>query len=149
LYDTGETFGDAQLVVGAQEAQLGGTSKRAPPKRRSLQAVRQHGRRLQHRRSRRLHDGHRPSGRPDLPARNVRRDRQGGRRTRRSVAAYVARGYRRRIILEIEAGSMGKPNQAIEIKNWQRNAALLIQLGSIKPLWLARKRCAGLTIVWT
>jgi hypothetical protein len=43
------------------------------------------------------------------------------------------------IYLEIEAGSSGKPNQAVEVANWQKMLPFLIQLPGIKPEWLARE----------
>lgn len=41
--------------------------------------------------------------------------------------------------LEIEAGSSGKPNQAVEIRNWKEMLPFLLQMGSIPPTWLARE----------
>ena len=41
--------------------------------------------------------------------------------------------------LDVEAGSTGKPNQAVEINNWKEMLPFLIQLGSIPPTWLARE----------
>jgi hypothetical protein len=41
--------------------------------------------------------------------------------------------------LEIQAGSSGKPNQAIEIRNWKEMLPFLLQMGSIPPTWLARE----------
>jgi hypothetical protein len=43
------------------------------------------------------------------------------------------------IYLEIEAGSTGKPNQAIEVGNWEKMLPLLMQMGGIAPAWLARE----------
>jgi hypothetical protein len=43
------------------------------------------------------------------------------------------------LYLEIEAGSMGKPNQQVEVNNWKQMLPLLIQLPGIKPLWLAKE----------
>jgi len=43
------------------------------------------------------------------------------------------------IYLDIEAGSSGKPNQAVEINNWREMLPFLIQLGSIPSEWLARE----------
>jgi len=42
------------------------------------------------------------------------------------------------VLLEIEAGSMGRPNAAAEIANAQRIYPLLIQIPGIDPLYLAR-----------
>lgn len=41
--------------------------------------------------------------------------------------------------LEVEAGSTGKPNQAIEIQNWKEMLPFLLQMGEIRPSWLARE----------
>lgn len=41
--------------------------------------------------------------------------------------------------LEVEAGSTGKPNQAVEINNWQQMLPFLVQMPSIPPTWLARE----------
>lgn len=43
------------------------------------------------------------------------------------------------VYLEVEAGSSGKPNAAQEIANWERMLPYLIQVGSIRPVWLARE----------
>lgn len=43
------------------------------------------------------------------------------------------------IYLDIEAGSSGKPNQAIEVKNWQMMLPFLVQMPGIDPVWIARE----------
>jgi hypothetical protein len=43
------------------------------------------------------------------------------------------------IVLEVEAGSSGKPNQAVEINNWKEMLPFLIQMPGIQPLWLAKQ----------
>lgn len=43
------------------------------------------------------------------------------------------------LYLEVEAGSSGKPNQAVEVQNWQQLLPMLIQMPGINPLWLARE----------
>jgi len=43
------------------------------------------------------------------------------------------------IFLEVEAGSTGKPNQAVEINNWKQMLPFLIQMPNISPNWLARE----------
>lgn len=45
----------------------------------------------------------------------------------------------RELMLEIQAGSSGRPNQAAEIANLERGAPLLLQLPGISPKPLARK----------
>jgi hypothetical protein len=139
LYDTGETFGDAQLVVGAQEAQLGGTSSSS-----ATEAAIAAG-------SSSTADG---SSIDDLDGFMTVIARSAGQiflreMSEETVKAAVGPGavwphmsladIAGEIYLEIEAGSMGKPNQAVEVKNWQTMLPLLIQMGSIKPLWLAKE----------
>lgn len=43
------------------------------------------------------------------------------------------------LYLEIEAGSTGKPNQATEINNWQQMLPMILQMPGISPTWLARE----------
>lgn len=140
LYDTGETFGDAQLVVGAQEAQLGGTSSKSSATEAAVAAG-----------SASTSDS---SSIDDLDAFMTTVARAAGQillreMSEETVKAAVGPGavwphlsladIAGEVYLEIEAGSMGKPNQAVEVNNWKQMLPLLIQLGSIKPLWLAKE----------
>jgi hypothetical protein len=43
------------------------------------------------------------------------------------------------LMLEIEAGSSGKPNRAADIKNFMDMAPILMQIPGIKPDWLAKE----------
>lgn len=43
------------------------------------------------------------------------------------------------IMLEVEAGSSGRPNRAAEIANFERMAPLIMQIPGINPEWLARE----------
>lgn len=43
------------------------------------------------------------------------------------------------IILEVQAGSSGRPNKAQEIANFERMAPTLLQIPGIKPTWLAKQ----------
>ena len=43
------------------------------------------------------------------------------------------------LILEIEAGSSGRPNKGAEIANFEKIVPLLIQIPGISPEWLARQ----------
>lgn len=43
------------------------------------------------------------------------------------------------VYLEIAMGSTGKPNQAVEIKNWQQIAPILMQIPGIPPQWMAEQ----------
>jgi hypothetical protein len=47
------------------------------------------------------------------------------------------------LFLEVEAGSTGKPNQAIEINNWKKMLPFLIQLGIISRIGSPGRRCAA------
>jgi hypothetical protein len=41
--------------------------------------------------------------------------------------------------LEVEAGSTGKPNQAVEIQNMKDLLPLIMQIPNINPTWLAKQ----------
>lgn len=43
------------------------------------------------------------------------------------------------LMLEVEAGSSGKPNKAAEVKNFMDLAPMLMQIPGIRPDWLARQ----------
>lgn len=43
------------------------------------------------------------------------------------------------LFLEVEAGSTGKPNQAVEVRNWKEMLPFLIQMPGIDPVWLAKE----------
>jgi hypothetical protein len=43
------------------------------------------------------------------------------------------------LFLEVEAGSNGRPNKAIQIQNFERLAPTLLQIPGISPEWLARE----------
>lgn len=53
------------------------------------------------------------------------------------------------VFLEVEAGSSGRPNQAVEIDNFTKMAPIIMQIPGIDPVSSARKRCAAWTIGWT
>ncbi|MDI1263866.1 MAG: hypothetical protein PS018_11475 [bacterium] len=139
LYDTNETFADAQIVVGAQEAQLGGTSNSS-----ATEVAISAG-------TTNTADG---SSIDDLDGFMTIVARAAGQILLREMSEETVKAQAGpgavwphlsladiagEVFLEIEAGSMGKPNQAFEIKNWKEMLPLLIQMGSIKPLWLARE----------
>lgn len=139
LYDTNEAFTDAQLVVGAQEAQMGGTSSSS-----ATEVAIAAG-------STSTSDS---SSVDDLDAFMTVIARAAGQiflreMSEETVKAQVGPGamwphmtladIAGEVFLEIEAGSMGKPNQAVETKNWREMLPMLIQLPGIKPMWLARE----------
>ena len=43
------------------------------------------------------------------------------------------------VYLEVEAGSSGKPNQAVEVDNFQKMAPFIMQTPGINPGWLAKE----------
>ena len=43
------------------------------------------------------------------------------------------------VYLEVEAGSSGKPNQAVEIDNWQKMAPFIMQTPGLNPNWVAKE----------
>jgi len=43
------------------------------------------------------------------------------------------------LLLEVEAGSSGRPNRATEIANIERLAPLLLQMPGVKPAWLVKQ----------
>lgn len=139
LYDTGESTADAQLVVGAQTASLGGSGNTSATQS-ALSAD-----------STSAGDG---SSIDDLDAFMTIIARAAGQillkeMSEETVMAQVGPGafwpheslaeIAGEVYLEIEAGSMGKPNQAVEVNNWKQMLPLLIQMGGIKPLWLAKE----------
>lgn len=139
LYETGQIFGDVQLVVGTQEAQFGGVSK-ATATESAIAAN-----------SSASSDG---SSIDDLDAFLTLIARAAGQILQREatpeiVTKVVGPGafwpeltlseIADEVYLEVEAGSTGKPNQAIEISNWQKMLPLLLQMPNIDPTWLARE----------
>lgn len=45
----------------------------------------------------------------------------------------------RELMLEVEAGSNGRPNKAIQIQNFERLAPILLQIPGMNPEWLAKE----------
>lgn len=140
LYDTNEVMLDAQLVVGAQEAQLGGTSSKSSATEAAIAAGTSN-----------TSDG---SSVDDLDAFVTAVARASGmillkEMSEESVKRVVGPGamwphlqlsdIADELYLEIEAGSMGKPNQQVEVNNWKQMLPFLIQLPGIKPLWLTKE----------
>ncbi|MCW4115664.1 hypothetical protein NPA31_011885 [Aurantimonas sp. MSK8Z-1] len=139
LYETGPLFSDMQLVVGTQEAQLGGVSK-ASATETAIAAS-----------SSASANG---SSVDDLDAFLTMVARAAGQiflreMSEEQVKQIVGPGavwphltlqeIAGEVFLEVEAGSTGKPNQAVEIQNWKEMLPFLIQLPGINPTWLARE----------
>lgn len=139
LYDTNEVFADTQMVVGAQEAQFGGVSK-ATATETAIAAG-----------SSNSADG---SSIDDLDAFLTDIARAAGQimlgeYSTEKVIAIVGPGavwpdmtlgeIAGEVYLEIEAGSTGKPNQAVEVANMQRLLPLLMQIPGVQPMWLVKQ----------
>jgi hypothetical protein len=139
LYDTNEVFTDTQLVVGAQEAQFGGVSK-ATATESAIAAN-----------SSNSSDG---SSIDDLDSFLTTIARASGQIMLREmspekVAEIAGPGavwpemtlaeIANEIFLEVEAGSTGKPNQAVEINNWKQMLPLVMQIPGIDPTWLLKQ----------
>ncbi len=139
LYDTNEVFTDMQMVAGAQSAQLGGLSKATATESAIAES------------SSATSDG---SSVDDLDAFLTVIARAGGQillkeMSEETVMETVGPGafwphmslaeIAGEVYLEVEAGSSGKPNQAVEMNNWEKMLPFLIQMGSIQPMWLAKE----------
>ena len=139
LYETGQLFTDMQLVAGTQEAQLGATAggtatESAIAANASASA-----------------DG---SSVDDLDGFLSTVARAVGQILLREMSPeYVTRvvgpgavwpqmslsDIAEEVFLEIEAGSSGKPNRAVELENWNKMMPFIIQMPGIKPEFLLRE----------
>lgn len=139
LYETGQTFSDLQLVVGAQEASFGAVAKATATESSIAESSR---------------IASVDSNVDDLDAFLTRLARASGQillkelspETVTKIAGPGAvwpqmtlEDIAQELYLEIEAGSSGKPNQAQEIRNWKEMLPFLIQMPNIQPTWLARE----------
>lgn len=139
LYDTGEIISDVQLVGGMQESNYGGVAK-ATATESAIAAN-----------SSASTDG---SAIDDLDSFLTCIARSGGQILLREMSEEKVREVvgpgavwphltlvqiASEVFLEVEAGSSGKPNQAIEIENFTKMAPMLVQIPGIQPLWLARE----------
>ncbi len=139
LYDVNEIMSDMQVVVGAQQAQLGGVSNSTATEA-GIAAN-----------STATASG---SNIDDMDGFLTRLARMSGQvllreMTPEYVQKVVGPGalwptlddqtIAEELFLEVEAGSTGKPNQAMEIANWERLLPSLLQMPSINPLWLAKE----------
>lgn len=139
LYDTGEIFSDMQLIGGSQEANYGGIAK-ATATESAISAG-----------ATNASDG---SSIDDLDSFLTVIARASGQILQREMSPEKVReivgpgavwpdmslaDIAGEVFLEVEAGSTGKPNQAIEVANMQRLLPLLLQMPEINPTWLARE----------
>lgn len=139
LYDTGEIFADVELTVGRQQASFGGLAK-ATATESAISAS-----------SLATADG---SNVDDLDAFLTAVARGSAQILMREMDAQIVTqtvgpgaiwidqtttDIFDEMTLEVQAGSSGKPNQAVEINNWKEMLPFLLQMGSIPPNWLARE----------
>ncbi|TGT76152.1 MULTISPECIES: hypothetical protein [unclassified Mesorhizobium] len=139
LYETGQLFSDIQLVVGSSESQFGLTGK-ATATGESIAAN-----------ASASADG---SSIDDLDAFLTVVARASGQILMKEMSPehvmevagpgavwppMTLEQIADEIFLEVEAGSTGKPNQAVEINNWKEMLPFLIQMPGISPNWLARE----------
>lgn len=139
LYDVSPFFDDVQRSVGAQEANLGGTSNASATETSIAE-------------SSRLATS--ASAVDDLDELLTALARDGGRvllteMAPETVLEIVGPGavwprvnadeIARELYLEVEAGSTGRPNQAQEIQNAERVVPLLTMIPGINPEWLAKE----------
>lgn len=140
LYDTGEIMQDMELVVGRSQTNMGGLSKKATATGEAISAG-----------ATAASDN---SGVDDLDAflsaiargaAQILMREMSEEKVRESVGvgavwpAQTMTQISEELSLEVEAGSSGKPNQAVEINNWERLLPSLMQMGGIQPTWLARE----------
>jgi hypothetical protein len=52
---------------------------------------------------------------------------------------WSAQEAKEMLYLEIEAGSSGKPRQAVELLNWEKLVPLALQIPGISPSWIAKE----------
>jgi hypothetical protein len=139
LYDTNEIFSDVTLVVGTNESQFGGIA-RATATESAIAAN-----------ASASSDG---SSIDDLDAFLTCVARAAGQVLLREMSPETVKkvagpgavwpqmtlaDIADELFLEVEAGSTGKPNQAVEIQNWTQMMPFLLQMQGIDPIWLARE----------
>ena len=139
LYETGTTMTDIQLAVGSQEAQFGAVAKATATESSIAESSR---------------IASVDSNVDDLDSFLSKLARASGQillkeMSEQEVMRIVGPGavwppmtlqdIAEEIVLEIEAGSSGKPNQAQEIRNWREMLPFLVQMPNIAPTWLARE----------
>lgn len=139
LYETNQLFTDIQLTVGSSEALMGGVAKATATE--SAIAANSSASSDQ-------------SSIDDLDAFLTRFARSAGQillkeMSAEQVMAIAGPGavwadlpleeIAKEMFLDVEAGSTGRPNQAVEIDNWSKMLPFLVQMPGINPFWLARE----------
>lgn len=141
LYDTNEVWSDVQTVVGSQQASFGGTSSGDVTATETTFAAGQAN----------AADG---ASVDELDAFLTQMAQAAGEILLRETSpqkvaeicgpgaywpALTIDDIMNEVYLEVQAGSMGKPNQALELANFQKLLPFLIQMPGIAPSWMARE----------
>lgn len=139
LYETGQLFTDVQFVVGSSEAQFGGLA-RATATESAIAAG-----------ATKSSD---EASVDDLDAFLTMIARASGQILLKEMSEEKVREIAgvgavwpqmtspeimSELYLEVEAGSSGRPNQAVEVANWQRLLPMAMQMPGINPTWIARE----------
>lgn len=139
LYETNQFFTDIQFVVGASEATFGGTAK-ATATESAIAAN-----------SSASSDG---SSIDDLDSFLTVIARASGQILLREMSEEKVKeiagpgafwphqslsDIAGEVFLEVEAGSSGRPNEAIELQKWEKLFPILLQVPGISPTWIARQ----------
>jgi hypothetical protein len=139
LYEVSSVFDDVQLAVGAQEAQFGGTSGATATETSVAESSRMSalGAQVDELDSF-MSEVARAAGAILLKEMGVDQVK--------AIAGpgavwpeLTAQEIADEVMLEIEAGSTGKPNQAAELRNLERVLPYIIQIPGIDPKWLAKE----------
>jgi hypothetical protein len=139
LYETGQTFTDIQLVVGSSEAQFGGVAQAtATESAIAANSTNSDDQAAIDDLDSFLTVVARSSGQVLLKEMSEEKVKEvvgpGALWPQMTLAEISAELY-----LEVEAGSSGKPNQAVEVQNFKELAPLLMQIPGITPYWLAKE----------
>jgi hypothetical protein len=139
LYDTEVIFSDVQRVSGSQEANLGGTGTGTATESSIAESSRMSS--LQSNvddLDDMLTDLARASGQVmlmEMSDQTVKQIAGPG-----SVwPVMTANEVAQELFLEVEAGSSGRPNQAVELANFEKIAPTLLQIPGIDPVWIAKQ----------
>lgn len=139
LYDVNQAFTDIMRTVGTQEANLGGTSgATATESSISEQSRQKANTSAVDDLDELLSELARCSGQvmlTEMSAETIREIVGPGAVWPELTYEEVAK----EVYLEIEAGSTGRPNQAVELQTAERITPLLLQIPGISPEWLAKE----------
>jgi hypothetical protein len=139
LYEVKTVFDDVQLAVGAQEANFGGTAGATATETSVAESSRMSalGAQVDELDSF-MSEIARAAGAimfQQMSAEQVKKIAGPGAVWPELTAQEIAD----EVMLEIEAGSTGKPNQAAELRNLERVLPYVIQIPGIDPKWLAKE----------